>query len=150
MRIVGLNISVSPQSLHVDQNQFVRDLARRFGQLNCNPVHTPSTLGDVPEGSSPFLPPGHDYLSLVGSLLWVTISRPHITVAVSKACAKSVRPTKADRAAAILVLRYLLTKPTHHVPQELPSTHRRNDICGCSLVKRSALAIKVWLHGLRS
>ena len=110
-RIVGLNISASPQSLHVDQNQFVKDLARRFGQLNSNPVHTPTTLGEVAQGASPPLKPGHDYLSLVGSLLWVTISRPDIAVAVSKACARSMCPTKADRSAAIRILRYLLTTP---------------------------------------
>ena len=57
------------------------------------------------------LPPGHSYLSLAGSLLWVTISRPDVSVAVSIVCSKSVSPTKADWNAALRVLRYLLSTP---------------------------------------
>ena len=66
-----------------------------------------------PEGASPLLPPGNLYLSLVGSLLWASISRPDIAVAVSIACSKAISPTKADLSAAIRILRYLLH--TSHV-----------------------------------
>jgi hypothetical protein len=105
--LIGLTISRTQQGLTICQNQFIRDLVKSFGQENCNPVPTPSTLGVVAADASPLLPPGHRYLSLVGSLLWCTITRPDIAVAVAIACTKSVRPTQADWNAAIRILRYL-------------------------------------------
>ena len=110
-RLVGLNIQKLPNGLALDQNQFVKDIARDFKQLKCKPVSTPIALGEVPEGASPQLPPGHRYLSLVGSLLWASLTRPDIAVAISIACSKSINPTKADLAAAIRILRYLLHTP---------------------------------------
>ena len=106
-RLVGLNISISADRLTLDQNQFVKDLAERFKQSKCKPVSSPAAPGDVPHGASPLLPPGNQYLSLVGSLLWASISRPDVAVAVSIACSKAISPTKADLNAAIRILRYL-------------------------------------------
>ena len=110
-RMVGLAINISPGAITLNQNQFIRDLASTFRQQDSNPIHTPCALGTVPEGDSPLLPPDNHYLSLVGSLLWATISRPDIAVAVSKACAVSQSPTRADWKAAIRILRYLLSTP---------------------------------------
>ena len=47
----------------------------------------------------------------MGSLLWASLTRPDIAVAISIACSKSTCPTKADLAAAIRILRYLLHTP---------------------------------------
>ena len=116
-RLVGLNIQKLPSGLAIDQNQFVKDIAKDFKQLDSKPVSTPIARGDVPEGASPSLPPGHRYLSLVGSLLWSSLSRPDIAVAVSIACSKSANPTKADLTAAIRILRYLLHTP--HIKLQL-------------------------------
>ena len=93
-RLVGLNISVQPDKITLDQNQFVKDLAARFKQSNCKSVTSPAAPGDVPEGASPLLLPNNQYLSLVGSLLWASISRPDIAVAVSIACSKAVSQLK--------------------------------------------------------
>ena len=111
-RMVGLAINISASAITLDQNQFIRDLAATFRQQDSNPVHTPCVLGTVAQGDSPLLPPDNHYLSLVGSLLWATISRPDIAVAVSKACAVSKSPTRANWKAAIRILRYLLSTPS--------------------------------------
>ena len=111
-RLVGLNITPVPNGIQLDQCQFVKDVAADFKQSSCKPVQTPIAPGTVPVGASPDLPPGHRYLSLVGSLLWASVTRPDIAVAVSIACSKSAKPTKADLAAAIRILRYLLHTPS--------------------------------------
>ena len=49
------------------------------------------------------------YLSLVGGLLWVTITRPDIAAVVSRACQHSKSPTLAHWRAAIRILRFLVT-----------------------------------------
>ena len=110
-KLVGLNIAVTDDGITLDQNQFIKDLARDFKQLKCKRITTPIAPGDVPHGQSPLLPPGHRYLSLVGSLLWASVTRPDIAVAVGIACTKSKSPTKADLARAIRILRYLLHTP---------------------------------------
>ena len=110
-RLVGLNITHFDNGLSLDQIQFVKDVAAQFKQTQSKPVSSPMALGEVPLGASPDLPPGHKYLSLVGSLLWASLTRPDIAVAVSIACTKSIRPTKADLAAALRILRYLLHTP---------------------------------------
>ena len=109
--MMGLAITKTAKGLTVHQNQFIKDMALRYGQDQCKPVKSPIACGDVPAGASPLLPPGHNYLSLVGSLLWATITRPDVAVAVSKACSRSINPTKADKAAAVRILRYLLHTP---------------------------------------
>lgn len=116
-KLVGLSINTSDDGLTLDQNQFIKDTAREFKQLNCKNITTPVALGDVPAGQSPLLPPGHRYLSLVGSLLWASVTRPDIAVAVGIACTKSKSPTKADLARAIRILRYLLHTP--HIKRTL-------------------------------
>ena len=110
-RIVGLNIQTTPHGLTIDQVQFAKDMTIPFKQQDCKPVSTPVALGDVPHGASPLLPSNNHYLSLVGSLLWASLTRPDIAMAVSLACSRSVNPTKADLAAVIRILRYLLHTP---------------------------------------
>ena len=75
-RLVGINISFTDDGLTLDQTQFVKDIARDFKQADCKPVSTPAAPGAVSEGASPLLPPGNRYLSLVGSLLWASVTRP--------------------------------------------------------------------------
>ena len=96
-KLVGLNIQVNASGLTLDQVQFVKDMARDFKQTKCKPVATPIAPGDIPPGQSPLLPPGHRYLSLVGSLLWASMTRPDIAVAVGIACTKSKAPTNKGR-----------------------------------------------------
>ena len=109
--MVGLVLACKPGSISINQNQFVKDLATKYGQLSANPAPTPVTPGTVPDGSSALLPANNSYLSLAGSLLWVTVSRPDISVAVSIVCSKSINPTHADWNAALRILRYLLATP---------------------------------------
>lgn len=61
-RLVSLNIKVHSDRLTLDQNQFVKDLAAKFKQSSCKPVPSPKALGQVPECTSPLLPPGNRYL----------------------------------------------------------------------------------------
>ena len=108
---VGLNIQTIPDGLTIDQVQFVKDMTIQFKQYNCKSVSTPVAIGDVPHGVSPLLPSNNCYLSLVGSLLWVSLTRSDIEVTVSLACSRSVNPTKVNLTTVICILRYLLHTP---------------------------------------
>ena len=89
----------------------------RFGQLDSTPCECPATisgcLAAANTGDSPPLDPArHPYTSLVGSLLWATLTRPDVATAVSRACQHSQTPTIAHWRAAIRILRYLATTST--------------------------------------
>ena len=84
--MIGLKVRRSRAMLHLSQAAYVHDMASRFGQADAAPVTTPAIpsgcLASPPVADSNALDPvTHPYLSLVGSLLWVTITRPDVATA---------------------------------------------------------------------
>ena len=112
--MVGIKITVTPSTISLDQSHYVRQVATTFGQLDAAPISCPASQHGCLSGAAasgtpePLDTSRFPYLSLVGCLLWATITRPDIAVAVSRACRHSKAPTKAHWRAAIRILRYLL------------------------------------------
>ena len=112
--MIGVNIEVSASEVKLNQSHYIRALADKFGQLSAAKVSCPASvhgcLGSArcPD-SEPLDVTACPYLSLVGGLLWVTITRPDVATVVSRACQHSKSPTRAHWRAAIRILRYLLT-----------------------------------------
>ena len=112
--MIGVNIEVTASSIRLNQAHYIRSLAKKFGQLSAAEVHCPaSTHGCLGASACPDSEPLDvsifPYLSLVGGLLWTTITRPDVATVVSRACQHSKNPTRAHWRAAIRILRYLLT-----------------------------------------
>ena len=112
--MVGINVTVTKSSITLSQSHYIRQIADTFEQLDSAPVTSPARLhgclGSSPQSDSqPLDTSSFPYLSLVGSLLWVTITRPDVATAVSRACQHSKAPTVAHWRAAIRILRYLLS-----------------------------------------
>ena len=112
--MIGVNISVSKDNIRLNQSHYIRCLAEKFGQLSAVNVSYPASvhgcLGSAQcSDSEPLDVSTCPYLSLVGGLLWVTITRPDVATVVSRACQHSKNPTRAHWKAAIRILRYLLT-----------------------------------------
>nr|ABB47276.1 retrotransposon protein, putative, unclassified [Oryza sativa Japonica Group] len=80
---LGLQIKQTPQGTFVHQTKYTKDLLRRFKKENCKPISTPI-------GSTAVLDPDEDgeaidqkeYRSMIGSLLYLTASRPDIQFAI--------------------------------------------------------------------
>nr|AAT76321.1 putative integrase [Oryza sativa Japonica Group]ABF97341.1 retrotransposon protein, putative, unclassified [Oryza sativa Japonica Group] len=80
---LGLQIKQTPQGTFVHQTKYTKDLLRRFKMENCKPISTPI-------GSTAMLDPDEDgkavdqkeYRSMIGSLLYLTASRPDIQFAI--------------------------------------------------------------------
>ena len=105
--------SLSSSAIKLNQQHYIRQLGETFRQLDAAPAANPAAihgcLGDSPSASATTLDTAtFPYLSLVGSLLWTTITRPDVATAVSRACKHSKAPTAAHWRAAIRILRYLL------------------------------------------
>ena len=112
--MIGVNISVTDTHIKLNQAHYIRELAEKFGQLSATKVYCPASVhgclgSSLCPDSEPLDVTTCPYLSLVGGLLWVTITRPDVATVVSRACQHSKSPTRAHWRAAIRILRYLLT-----------------------------------------
>ncbi|XP_020676618.1 uncharacterized protein LOC110095421 [Dendrobium catenatum] len=84
---LGLQVTQQPNGLHLNQSKYVADLLNRAGMSESRPVNTPLPLKIwvSPENSVPF-PHPELYRNLVGSLYYLTLSRPDIMFAVNLLC----------------------------------------------------------------
>ena len=111
--MVDINIDISAAAIRLNQAHYIRQVAEKFRQLEAAPAQSPGSqhgvLGPVPvEGEDLLDVEAFPYMSLVGCLLWITIIRPDVAAAVSRACRHSKAPTVAHWRAAVRILRYLL------------------------------------------
>jgi hypothetical protein len=95
----------------LNKERYIRDIATKFDkQSDCKQVLTPADsqanlrelTGDPLDSSK------YNYLSLVGSLMWATLTRPDICTAVSRVAQFTANPIWAHWKAGIRILRYLL------------------------------------------
>ena len=105
--------SISPLSTSTCHNTVTSVRSRSV------PTFTPANVTgclvvttSIPD-SAPLDTSTHPYLSLIGCVLWVTITRPDISTAVSRACQRSKSMTMVDWLAVMFILRYLLTTVSH-------------------------------------
>ena len=110
--MIGIKISFSDTHIALCQQHYIEQLSRKYGQSDSAPVNSPGNPSGCLPGpqrseSEPLDTTTKPYLSLVGSLLWVCVTRPDVQTAVSLACAHSSNPTLAHWRAALRILRYL-------------------------------------------
>lgn len=105
---LGLEVSQGKAGIFFSQQKYVNDLLTKFNMKDCNSVTTPMItnhkycLDDGEEKVDSQL-----YRSLVGSLLYLTNSRPDILQATSLLSRFMQSPSKVHFGAAKRVLRYL-------------------------------------------
>nr|ABA98847.1 retrotransposon protein, putative, unclassified [Oryza sativa Japonica Group] len=103
-----LQIKQTPQGTFVHQTKYTKDLLRRLKMENCKPISTPI-------GSTAVLDPDEDgevvdqkeYRSMIGSLLYLTASRPDIQFAVCLCARFQASPRTSHRQAVKRIMRYL-------------------------------------------
>ncbi|RVW13235.1 Retrovirus-related Pol polyprotein from transposon RE1 [Vitis vinifera] len=104
---LGLEVKYLPNGLFVSQTKYTRDLLEHTKMMECTHINTPMALKSIitPSDEQPINPTR--YRQLVGSLEYLTFTRPDIVHAVNKACQHFQAPTKADLRAVKRILRYL-------------------------------------------
>jgi len=107
--MIGLRVMRSGQLISLSQERYVTDVAARFGQADSKPVHTPAehSLDLANTAGQPLEPATHDYLALIGSLMWCSITRPDVAAIVSSLAQYTAAPTETHWRAGIRVVRYL-------------------------------------------
>ncbi|BBN70430.1 Seven transmembrane MLO family protein [Prunus dulcis] len=104
---LGIEMATSPKGLFLSQRKYVIDLLQEVKMIDCKPACTPldSKLKLDLEGE-PLSNISH-YQRLVGKLIYLTITRPDITYAVSLVSQFMHAPTEAHLNVVKRILRYL-------------------------------------------
>ncbi|GJT02190.1 ribonuclease H-like domain-containing protein [Tanacetum coccineum] len=139
---LGISAQRTSSGLFLSQTKYAREVLERAGMMNCNPCKTPadtdSKLG--PDGdpvSDPAL-----YRSLVGSLQYLTFTRPDLSYAVQHVCLYMHDPREPHLSAMKRILRYVRGTLDHGLQLYTSSTfqliaYSDADWAGCPTTRRS-------------
>jgi len=77
---LGIEVDKKPQHIFISQKKYVDKLLNIYNMMDCNPVATPveQNLKLTSEEGKSFEDPTK-YMKLVGSLIYLSITRPDIT-----------------------------------------------------------------------
>ncbi|GMI77806.1 hypothetical protein HRI_001449800 [Hibiscus trionum] len=105
---LGLEVEHMKEGIFLGQQKYAKDLLQRYGMLDCKPISTPMDPNiklQIDEGKD--LEDTTMYRQLVGSLIYLTLSRPDITYAVGVASRYMSNPKKPHLDAVRRILRYV-------------------------------------------
>ncbi|GJX31235.1 retrovirus-related pol polyprotein from transposon TNT 1-94 [Tanacetum coccineum] len=103
-----LQISQSPRGIFLNQSKYALESLKKYGMESCDPIDTPmveKTKLDV-DTLGKAVDPTH-YRGMVGTLMYLTSSRPDLVYAVCMCARYQARPTKKHLHAVKRILRYL-------------------------------------------
>ncbi|GJZ86559.1 retrovirus-related pol polyprotein from transposon TNT 1-94 [Tanacetum coccineum] len=105
---LGLQISQSPRGIFINQSKYALESLKKYGFDSCDPVDTPmvekSKLDEDKEGKA--VDPSH-YCGMIGTLLYLTASRPDLQFAICMCARYQARPTEKHLNAVKRIFRYL-------------------------------------------
>nr|GEW70210.1 Gag-Pol polyprotein [Tanacetum cinerariifolium] len=105
---LGLQISQSPRGIFINQSKYALESLKKYCFESCDPVDTPmvekSKLDEDKEGKA--VDPSH-YHGMIGTLLYLTASRPDLQFAICMCARYQARPTKKHVHAVKRIFRYL-------------------------------------------
>jgi histone deacetylase 1/2 len=107
---LGLEASYNPRGITLTYRKYVLDLLLRVNMENSNPTPTPLVPSEhLARHTGALLGPEDSswYRSVVGSLQYLTHTRPDISFAVNKVCQFLSRPTEMHWEAVKRILRYV-------------------------------------------
>ncbi|GKE15823.1 retrovirus-related pol polyprotein from transposon TNT 1-94 [Tanacetum coccineum] len=103
-----LQISQSPRGVFINQSKYALESLKKFGTKSSDPVDTPmvekSKLDEYTQGKS--VDPTH-YRGMVGTLVYLTASRPDLTFAVCMCARYQAKPTEKHLHAIKRIFKYL-------------------------------------------
>nr|GEZ61311.1 uncharacterized mitochondrial protein AtMg00810-like [Tanacetum cinerariifolium] len=105
---LGLQISQNPRGIFINQSKYALESLKKYSFESCDPVDTPmvkkSKLDEDKEGKA--VDPPH-YRGMIGTLLYLTASRPDLQFAICMCARYQARPTKTHVHAVKRIFRYL-------------------------------------------
>jgi hypothetical protein len=110
---LGFQVKQMKEGNFLSQEKYTKDLLKRFKMEDCKPIETPMPTNghlDLDEGGKPV----HQtlYRSMIGSLLYLTASRPDIMFSACMCAHFQANPKEAHLSAVKRILRYLKHTPS--------------------------------------
>ena len=130
--VIGIHIDYnrSKRSLKLNQKLYIETIAEKFQQTKAKPVIQPAST-DVKITKDMGSPPTNKpYRSLIGSLIYATLTRPDIAVIISQLSSVLENPQEAHWNAGIRVLRYLYTTRNKSLDYKPENKLTQNDVLG--------------------
>ncbi|KAI3503743.1 hypothetical protein L1887_32192 [Cichorium endivia] len=140
---LGLQIKQSKEGIFINQQKYTKSLLERFGMTNCSKEKVPLPAGtrlnpslDKPKTDI------HQYRSMIGSVLYLTASRPDIMFAVCNCARYQADPREPHLAAVKTIFRYLHGTTAYGLWYPANSgfyiqAYSDSDLGGCSIDRKS-------------
>jgi hypothetical protein len=105
---LGLQIKQLKNDTFVSQGKYIKDMLKKFGMNEAKPISTPmGTNGNFNSDASGNMVDQKLYRSMIGSLLYVTVSRPDVMFSVCMCARFQASPRESHLKATKRILRYL-------------------------------------------
>jgi hypothetical protein len=136
---LGIEISQDASGIKLSQAKYARDLLERFHMTNCKSAPTPFLSGVILEdgGDTPLVD-NTLYIQLVGSLLYLTLSRPDLSYAIGALSRFMQEPHELHWKATKHILRYVHGIITFGIHYSSDSTL---DLMGSLIMTGSAITL---------
>ena len=135
----------------LSQEKYTKDLLKRFNMEKCKPIKTPmSTNGHLNLNEGGNLVDQTLKRSVIGSLLYLTASRPDIVFSVCMCARFQANPKKAHLHAVKRILRYLNHTPSVCLWYPKGATfnligYSDSDYAGCKIDRKSTFGDAICL-----
>ncbi|XP_020267083.1 uncharacterized protein LOC109842648 [Asparagus officinalis] len=105
---LGIKVKQQQEGIFISQKNYMKEILEKFKMNECNPVNTPIAIGMKlsREGDRRFMD-STLFKRLVGSLRYLTITRPDITYGVGLVSRYMETPKESHWLAAKRILRYI-------------------------------------------
>lgn len=140
---MGLQISQNPSGIFINQAKYANDILKKFGFDTSDSVDTPMVDRSKLDDDSAGIPVDQTkYRSMIGSLTYLTASRPDLLFVVCMCARYQSKPTKKHLEAFKIIFRYL--QRTMHMGLWYPKdtamalmAYSDADHAGCQDTRRS-------------
>ncbi|KAJ9541906.1 hypothetical protein OSB04_028412 [Centaurea solstitialis] len=140
---LGLQVRQFSDGIFINQSKYIFDLLKKYDMSGCHSIGTPmatgNSIGPDHEGKDIDL---RNYRSMVGSLMYLTASRPDIMFATCVCARYQAKPKESHLAAVKRIFRYLKGTPYYGIwyPKGLGfelQAYTDADYGGCNMDRKS-------------
>ncbi|GKD22926.1 hypothetical protein Tco_1224629, partial [Tanacetum coccineum] len=159
---LGLQVEQRKDGIFLSQDKYVYDILKKFGFTTVKTASTPmETHKSLSTNVAELDVDVHLYRSMIGTLMYITSSRPDIMFAVCACSRFQVTPKVSHMHAVKRIFRYLKGKPTLGLwyPKDSPmdliayldsdyageSIDRKSTTRGCQFLGSVSTAVYIWI-----
>ncbi|KAJ9541518.1 hypothetical protein OSB04_028024 [Centaurea solstitialis] len=109
---LGIQVKQNPDGIFINQSKYIKYMLKKFNMTDCSPIKTPMPTGNLlgPDLAGKSVDQ-KIYRSMIGSLLYLTATRPDIMFATCFCARFQANPKESHLAAVKRILRYLKGTP---------------------------------------